>query len=556
MKIPKVKKIVEAVRLSETAMTARQISASVKVPASTVRDWIKKAGQLELNYSTLKNLTDEEVEELLFPRSRLQKTAFIPNWDEFVIASSLPNVTMSTLFRKYQQSVPKGQTKMSRSTFYRELSKLKEAVTGEAKHLCVSNSYIPGEKSMIDYSGQTVTYVDDSNTIHRAQIFVAVLPYSNFTFVTATVDQTRKSWLQAISDMFAFYGGVTKELWLDNATPLVTKADKYDPVCSGEFKNFCKQYGVLPYPVAPRSPTHKASVERAVGLIQKRILDQFSNRRFGSLLEINEAIPPLLAEFNDLPLTSRINYEGETRRTRFEDTEKALLQPLPQFEYRPDCIITVRTVSKENQVRAGNQRVNVRWGYIGQKARIFVNQDTGKIDVYHDTSGDLIGEDYLDGSAPSDVATKGIPEGLKKFTENKEQMLQRVKQTLGDSAYLVALGLAKQHNSFATRHITALLDISRKMDLPTFTELCEIVISRPPITYTHMHEVYLQFVNAKRTYQKRGIACNVPDTCNNARNSEYYRQLGAKRLKEVLKQRAQSSEDNSDSSTTKGENES
>ncbi len=48
--------------------------------------------------------------------------------------------------------------------------------------------------------------------------------------------------------MFHYFDGVTDETWLDNSTPLVKNADKYDPDLATEFSNFCDYYNTLALP--------------------------------------------------------------------------------------------------------------------------------------------------------------------------------------------------------------------------------------------------------------------------------------------------------------------
>lgn len=49
--------------------------------------------------------------------------------------------------------------------------------------------------------------------------------------------------------MFHYFDGVTEETWLDNSTPLVKNADKYDPDLATEFSNFCDYYNTLGHAV-------------------------------------------------------------------------------------------------------------------------------------------------------------------------------------------------------------------------------------------------------------------------------------------------------------------
>ena len=58
--------------------------------------------------------------------------------------------------------------------------------------------HIAGEKLFVDYAGQTVPIIDAATgEIRRAQIFVAVLGASNYTYAGATWSQTTADWIGA-----------------------------------------------------------------------------------------------------------------------------------------------------------------------------------------------------------------------------------------------------------------------------------------------------------------------------------------------------------------------
>lgn len=53
-----------------------------------------------------------------------------------------------------------------------------------------------GDKLFVDYAGQTVPIVNgDTGEVRFAQIFVAVLEASNYTFCEATWSQSLPDWL-------------------------------------------------------------------------------------------------------------------------------------------------------------------------------------------------------------------------------------------------------------------------------------------------------------------------------------------------------------------------
>ena len=64
-----------------------------------------------------------------------------------------------------------------------------------------------GEKLLIDYAGPTLALADGS----RAQVFVAAMGASSYTFACATADQSMRSWLGAMARALTFYGGCPQE---------------------------------------------------------------------------------------------------------------------------------------------------------------------------------------------------------------------------------------------------------------------------------------------------------------------------------------------------------
>ncbi len=66
-----------------------------------------------------------------------------------------------------------------------------------------------GEKLFVDYCGPTMDIVNgDMGEIRTAQIFVAVLGASNYTFACASWSQQQEDWLSAHVQAFEFFGGV------------------------------------------------------------------------------------------------------------------------------------------------------------------------------------------------------------------------------------------------------------------------------------------------------------------------------------------------------------
>jgi hypothetical protein len=152
-----------------------------------------------------------------------------------------------------------------------------------------------GEKLFIDFAGKTLSWVDrETGEVHPAQVFVAILPCSQYTYVQAVASQKREDLVRAITDCKSWLGGVTKAIVGDNMKAVVAKGHKYAPIINKTLKDLALHYGCVIDPTRPYHPKDKALVEGAVGLVYQRIYYPLSGQTFFSLAELNQAIRRLL----------------------------------------------------------------------------------------------------------------------------------------------------------------------------------------------------------------------------------------------------------------------
>ena len=112
------------------------------------------------------------------------------------------HVTLSILWDEYIERNPDG---------YR-YSRFCELYRGWEGKLSVTmrQTHAGGDKLFVDYAGDTVPVIIDRLTgeVRQAQIFVAVLGASNFTYAEATWTQALADWIGAHTRAFAAIGGV------------------------------------------------------------------------------------------------------------------------------------------------------------------------------------------------------------------------------------------------------------------------------------------------------------------------------------------------------------
>ena len=187
-----------------------------------------------------------------------------------------------------------------------------------------------GERMFVDYAGQTAEVIDGATgEVRRAQVFVAVLGASNYTYAEARWTQSLPDWIGCHVGAFASFGGVARQIVCDNLKAGVTVSSRYEPGISRTYQDMATHYGTAILPARVRKPRDKAKVEVAVQIVQRWILARLRNRRFFSLAELNGAIRELTIDLNNRPMC----HLGTTRRTLFETIERGSLLDMPAEWY-------------------------------------------------------------------------------------------------------------------------------------------------------------------------------------------------------------------------------
>jgi transposase len=187
-------------------------------------------------------------------------------------------------------------------------------------------THVAGERLFVDFAGQTVPITDPlAGTVRQAQIFVAALGASNYTYVEARWSQGLADWIGCHVNALTFIGGVTRQIVCDNLKAGVTAACRYEPGINRTYQEMAAHYGTAIVPTRVRKPRDKAKVEVAVQVVERWVLARLRHRRFFSLGELNAAIRELTDELN----TRTMRRIGCSRRALFEAIERAALLSLP-----------------------------------------------------------------------------------------------------------------------------------------------------------------------------------------------------------------------------------
>lgn len=317
------RKLSEFLRLQAAGFSNRQIAASLSISPSTVSDYRRRTRLADLRWPLPPDGDAAALEARLFPPTPPSAvTRPLPDWAEIAVELKRKGVTLALLWQEHRERQPDGLGYSAFCQRYRDW----------AKNRCCSlrQDYRAGEKMLTDYAGPTVAIADPSGGLPReAQIFIAVLGASNYTFAEATWTQRLPDWIASHVRAFAYFGGVPEMEIVDNLKSGVSRACRYDPDLNPTFAAMAAHYGIAVIPARPCKPRDKAKAESAVQVAERWILAPLRHRVFFSLEELNAALAERLEALNARPFQK---IEG-SRRSLFETVDQPALKPLPATPY-------------------------------------------------------------------------------------------------------------------------------------------------------------------------------------------------------------------------------
>jgi transposase len=207
-------------------LSNHEIARRLGIAPSTVRATLKRFRAAGLSWPLPDAMTDAALEARLFAAAGTKqghRRRAEPDWAAIHRELKRKHVTLSILWDEYIACDPDGYRYSRFCELYRSWES-KLSVTMRQAH-------VGGDKLFVDYAGDTVPVIIDRLTgkIRPAQIFVAVMGASNFTYAEASWTQALGDWIGAHTRALAAIGGVPKLLVPDNTKVAVIKACLYEP---------------------------------------------------------------------------------------------------------------------------------------------------------------------------------------------------------------------------------------------------------------------------------------------------------------------------------------
>jgi transposase len=367
------RKIKEVLRLHSLGLAQRQIARSCSIGQSTVSEYLKAAAAASLEWEEIDDWNDARVAAALLPgRPAEPSRSRLPEPDYGGIHAELQkhkHLTLQLVWEEYRGVHSNGYGYSRFCELYQRWRRTQEVV--------LRQEHRAGEKLFVDYAGKTVAVQDPATGERReAQLFVAVVGASSYTFAEATWTQGLADWIGSHIRAFEFLGGVTEIVVPDNLKSGVTKTCRYEPGVNVTYEEMAGHYGVAVVPARPRKPRDKAKVEAGVLLVERWILASLRKRTFFSLGEVNEAIAELLTRLNQRPFRKR---EG-SRQSLFVTLDQLALRALPAERYQYGEWKTAR-VNIDYHVEFGNHFYSVPYALTQQEVEVRATDTT--VEIFH-----------------------------------------------------------------------------------------------------------------------------------------------------------------------------
>jgi transposase len=320
------RKLNELLRLKyEAGLSQRQIAGALRLSLGVVNKYLHAVEAAGITWPLPEDLSEAQLRRRLFPPDASPPESHYAPVDFAAMHQELKRkgVTKQLLWEEYAEANP--DSHYQRSQFFFHYQQWQARL-----RLSMRQTHRAGEKMFVDYAGQTVPLINPiTGEINQAQIFVAVLGASNYTYVEATFTQQLHDWIGSHVRAFEFYAGVTKLIVPDNLKSGVTRADRYEPVLNRSYQEMLAHYSTTALPARPKKPRDKAKVEFGVQLVERWILARLRKQNFFSLADLNQSIKELLTQLNQKPFCKLPG----SRRSQYETLDLPALLPLPATSY-------------------------------------------------------------------------------------------------------------------------------------------------------------------------------------------------------------------------------
>jgi len=504
------RKIREILRLRLAAgLSIRQISASTKVSVGAIQKLLAQAQALGLDWPLPAGLDDSQLARLFFPQAdtRAGSGYQVPDWPRVHQELKRKGMTKQLLWEEYTQQYP--NRCYSYSQFCERYNHWRRRLERSMRQ-----THRAGEKCFVDYCGQTVPIIcAETGEIRSAQVFVAVLGASNYTYAEATWSQALPDWLASHVRAFNYFGATPAIVVPDNLRSGVSRACRYDPDLNPSYQQLAAHYQLAVVPARPYKPKDKAKAEVGVQLVERWILARLRHHSFFSLAELNQCIHALLEQLNHKPFKQLPG----NRREAFEQLDRPALRPLPRHPYRYVAIKPVK-VNIDYHVQYEHHHYSVPHSYVGETLELHAS-DTRVTLYFRNRQVATHARKHRPGTT---TEANHMPERHRKHQQWTPGRLKNWGRDIGAEVlrWVDAQLHSKTHPEQAYRVCLGLLNLSRDYPAERLEAACRIANREGLMRLKQIKSILSS--NRDRLPEQLGLAAELPQDHENIRGPKNF----------------------------------
>lgn len=489
----------------------KTIARNLGISKNTVKAYLNKYRSSKLSLEILLKMEDHSLEKIFHPGNPAYKDNRFEEikvqLDHYVEELKKVGVTRKLLWEEYRLIHPTGYS-LSQFSFHLSQYQL-------SKNPSMVLHHEPGEKLFVDYAGKKLSYIDPSTgEIIDCQVFVACLPYSDYSFCMAVPSQRIDDFIHALSVCLHHLGGAPKVLVPDNLKSAIVKANRYEPTVNQILEDFANHYNMAVVPARAGKPKDKALVENQVKLIYNRVYARIRNQQFFSLSELNKAIKEHSINHNQ----TRMQKHDYCREEHFLSNEKPTLQALPTEPFEIKYYKEYK-LAQNNHIYLGEDKhyYSAPYQYIGKKLKVIYTRSMVRI-FYKYTL----------------IAVHKRNFGRGTYTTNKDHLCSTHQHYINRSPEYYknkAYGLSEQLGHLVSlffkqnkypellyRSCDGLFSLQRNTESAIFNKACQMAIEYQHYSYRFVQNI----IKNKMTQADEKLENKALPKHNNIRGKEYY----------------------------------
>lgn len=512
-KLRPMSQIKQLLQLHEQGKSIKFIARSLDISKNTVKAYLAKVALSSLDVQALLALDDPIMEARFHagnPAYKDDRFEYLKSkLDYYSKELGRVGVTKQLLWEEYRSDYPGGY---GHTQFCYHLS---QQLVARKPSMVLQHR--AAEKLFIDFAGKKLTYIDpDTGEIVSCQVFVACLPYSDYSFAMAVRSQNISDFLYALGCCLQELGGVPQVLVPDNLKSAIVKASRYEPDVNRALEDFANHYHTTVIPARARKPKDKALVENQVKLVYSRVFAKLRNQQFFDLASLNKAVQEKIGKHNQTRMLQKLY----CREEKFLADEKHLLQPLPERLFELKYYRELK-VAKNNHIYLTQDKhyYSVPYTYIGQSAKVIYTRSMVRIYARGKQIAVHV-RDYKAGGYTTDK--EHLCSAHQHYMDRSPDYYLNKAKLKSDELYqLLGLIFAQnRHPEQLYKTCDGLLNLQRKTEQKDFQKACLMAIGYQNYSYRFI----LNILENKMTDQTETKPEKPLPNHENLRRREYYAQ--------------------------------